>query len=309
MKDLLRVADLTGHELAQLLDRAAHLKRHPGAAGEPLEGRTALLYFAKPSTRTRVSTETAVVRLGGVPLTVGPAELQLGRGETIADTARVIGSYAAAVVIRTFDHDDVVRFARSAEVPVINALTDAHHPLQALADLLTLREHFGDPRGRKLAYVGPATNVTHSLMEATALAGISLAVATPDAYRPDPEAEAMARKISTGGDLVLTHDPYEAVRDADAVYTDVWLSMGDPLEQRATRTAALTPYRVTADLMRAAAPGAIFLHCLPAHRGEEVAADVIDGPASQVFPQAANRLPTAQAVLEALVAGTLAGAR
>ncbi|MEV0316705.1 ornithine carbamoyltransferase [Nonomuraea fuscirosea] len=309
MKDLLHIADLTEHDLAYLLDRAAHLKRHPSAAGDPLQGRTVLLYFAKPSTRTRVSTETAVVRLGGVPLTVGPAELQLGRGETIADTARVIGSYAAAVVIRTFDHDEVARFARSAEAPVINALTDAHHPLQALADLLTLREHFGDPRGRRLAYVGPATNVTHSLMEATALAGISLAVATPDAYRPDPEAEAIARKIATGGDLLITGDPHEAVRGADAVYTDVWLSMGDPPEQRAARTAALTPYRVTADLMAAAAPGAIFLHCLPAHRGEEVAADVIDGPASQVFPQAANRLPTAKAVLEALVAGILAGAQ
>ncbi|MGR6919290.1 ornithine carbamoyltransferase [[Actinomadura] parvosata] len=272
-------------------------------------GRTVLLYSAKPSTRTRVSTETAVVRLGGVPLTVAPAELQLGRGETIADTARVIGSYAAAVVIRTFDHDDVAQFARSAEVPVINALTDAHHPLQALADLLTLREHFGEPRGRKLAYVGPATNVTHSLMEATALAGITLAVATPDAYRPDPAAEATARKISTGGELILTHDPYEAVRNADAVYTDVWLSMGDAPEEKAARIAALTPYRVTADLMAAAAPGAIFLHCLPAHRGEEVAADVIDGPASQVFPQAANRLATAQAVLEALLCRTLAGAR
>ncbi|GAA3560021.1 ornithine carbamoyltransferase [Nonomuraea rosea] len=309
MKDLLRIADLAEHDLEYLLDRAEHLKRHPHAAGEPLENETVLLYFAKPSTRTRVSTETAVVRLGGVPLTVGPAELQLGRGETIADTARVIGSYAAAVVIRTFDHDDVARFARSAEVPVINALTDAHHPLQALADLLTLREHFGDPRGHKLAYVGPATNVTHSLMEATALAGVSMAVATPDAYRPDPEVEAMARKLSTGGELLITHDPYEAVRGADAVYTDVWLSMGDPSEEKAARTAALTPYRITADLMKAAAPGAIFLHCLPAHRGEEVTGDVIDGPASQVFPQAANRLPTAQAVLEALLGRTLAGAR
>ncbi|SPL98770.1 Ornithine carbamoyltransferase [[Actinomadura] parvosata subsp. kistnae] len=309
MKDLLRIADLTEHDLAYLLDRAEHLKRHPGAAGDPLDGQTVLLYFAKPSTRTRVSTETAVVRLGGVPLTVGPAELQLGRGETIADTARVISSYAAAVVIRTFDHDDVAQFARSAEVPVINALTDSHHPLQALADLLTLREHFGDPRGRRLAYVGPATNVTHSLMEATALAGISLAVATPDAYRPDPQVEAMARKISTGGELLITEDPYEAVRDADAVYTDVWLSMGDPQQEKAARIAALTPYRVTPGLMAAAASGAIFLHCLPAHRGGEVAAEVIDGPASQVFLQAANRLPTAQAVLEALFGRTLAGAR
>ncbi|MFI7444757.1 ornithine carbamoyltransferase [Nonomuraea indica] len=307
MKDLLRIADLAPDTLIHLLDRAGHFQRHPHDRGELLRGRTVLLYFAKPSTRTRLSAETAVVRLGGTALTVGPAELQLGRGETIADTARVVSSYTAAVVIRTFDDEDVRSFARAAHVPVINALTDGHHPLQALADLMTLREIFGDLRGRKVAYVGAATNVTHSLMEAAALAGLSLAVATPAGYAPDPAVEAMARKLSTGGDLVLTGDPREAVDGADAVYTDVWLSMGDPPEQKAARVAALAPYRVTAGLMAAARPGAVFLHCLPAHRGEEVTAEVIDGPASEVFRQAANRLPTAQAVLDALLTGGLAG--
>ncbi|MCA2229930.1 ornithine carbamoyltransferase [Nonomuraea aurantiaca] len=308
MKDLLRVADLSPHDLAHLLDRAEHCARQPLGARELLSGRTVLLYFAKPSTRTRISAETAVVRLGGTPLTVGPAELQLGRGETIGDTAHVVSSYASAVVIRTFADDDVRAFARSAHVPVINALTDGHHPLQALADLMTLREHVGDLRGRKIAYVGAATNVTHSLMEAAALAGLSMAVATPARYAPDPAVEAVARKLSTGGELLLTDDPREAVAGADAVYTDVWLSMGDAAEEKAARVTALTPYQVTAGLMAAARPGAIFLHCLPAHRGEEVTAEVIDGPASQVFHQAANRLPTAQAVLEALLKRDLAGA-
>ncbi|TMR93634.1 ornithine carbamoyltransferase [Nonomuraea basaltis] len=308
MKDLLRIADLTPDDLAHLLDRADHFKLRPADSRELLRGRTVLLYFAKPSTRTRLSAETAVVRLGGTPLTVGPTELQLGRGETIADTAHVVSSYTAAVVIRTFDDEEVRSFARAAHVPVINALTDGHHPLQALADLMTLREVVGDLRGRKIAYVGAATNVTHSLMEAAALAGLSIAVTTPAAYAPDPAVEAVTRKLSTGGELLLTDDPREAVKGADAVYTDVWLSMGDRPEEKAARVAALTPYRVTADLMAAAKPGAIFLHCLPAHRGEEITAEVIDGPASQVFRQAANRLPTAQAVLEALLNRDLAGA-
>ncbi|WP_214321701.1 ornithine carbamoyltransferase [Nonomuraea sediminis] len=301
MKDLLRVADLSPEDLADLLRRAEEFMRHPLAAHDLLRGRTVLLYFAKPSTRTRISSETAVARLGGTPVAVGPAELQLGRGETIEDTARVISSYTAAVIIRTFADQDVRTFASAAQVPVINALTDGHHPLQALADLMTLREHVGDLRGRKIAYVGAATNVTHSLMEAAAPAGLSIAVATPPAYAPDPAVEATTRKLSTGGDLLLTGDPLEAVEGADAVYTDVWLSMGDPPEEKAARVAALSPYRVTAELMSAAGPDAIFLHCLPAHRGEEVTAEVIDGPRSRVFRQAANRLPTVQAVLEALL--------
>ncbi|MFI7707430.1 ornithine carbamoyltransferase [Nonomuraea sp. NPDC049480] len=309
MKDLLRIADLSPDDLVHLLDRAGHFQRHPADSRELLRGRTVLLYFAKPSTRTRLSAETAVVRLGGTPLTVGPAELQLGRGETIADTAHVVSSYTAAVVIRTFDDEEVRSFAGAAHVPVINALTDDHHPLQALADLMTLREVVGDLRGRKIAYIGAATNVTHSLMEAAAMAGLSMAVATPAGYAPDPAVEAMARKLSTGGELLLTDDPRKAVEGADAVYTDVWLSMGDPPEEKTARVAALSPYLVTAGLMAAARPGAIFLHCLPAHRGEEVTAEVIDGPASQVFRQAANRLPTVQAVLEALLNRDLKGAR
>ncbi|WP_143591596.1 ornithine carbamoyltransferase [Thermoactinospora rubra] len=293
MRHLLRVGDLHRQDLDYLLDRAEHFKHHPTAARKLLKGRTVLLYFAKPSTRTRISTETAVVRLGGVPLTVGSGELQLGRGETIGDTARVVSSYAAAVVIRTYRDADVEAFARSPEVPVVNALTDGHHPMQAITDLMTIREHFGDLRGRKIAYVGAANNVATSLTQAATLAGMTVAVATPPACAP--------------AGMVTTADPFEAVKEADVVYTDVWMSMGDPEEERAARTAALEPYRVTPELMAAAAPHAVFMHCLPAHRGEEVTAEVMDGPASVVFRQAANRLPVAQAVLEALLTGKLAG--
>lgn len=268
-----------------------------------------MLYFAKPSTRTRISTESAVVHLGGMPLTVGPDELQLGRGETVEDTARVLGAYAEAIVIRTYSDDDVRRVAEAAPVPVINALTDGHHPLQSLTDVFTLRELFGELRGRRLAYVGAGNNVAHSLLEACALAGMDISVATPDAYRPDPDVLAVAGKLAarSGSRVDVGTDPVAAVAGASAVYTDVWLSMGDPAETRAVRLAALVPYRVNAELMARAEPDAVFLHCLPAHRGEEVDADVIDGPRSQVFRQAANRRPVAQAVLLALLTRRLIG--
>ncbi|GAA4039133.1 ornithine carbamoyltransferase [Nonomuraea soli] len=281
MRHLLRISHLHPWDLEYLLERAEHLKRHPYASRQVLKARTALLYFAKPSTRTRLSTETAVVRLGGVPLTVGPDELQLGRGETIADTAKVVGSYAAAAVIRTYRDADVEQFALHSGIPVVNALTDGHHPLQAITDLMTIREYFGELSGRKLAYVGARNNVSTSLGEAAALAGMAMSTAGPG----------------------MGDDPFDAVKDADVVYTDVWTSMGDPEARRAERHAILEPFRVTPELMAAAHPHAIFMHCLPAHRGEEVAAEVIDGPASAVFRQAANRLPVAQAVLETVLGG------
>jgi ornithine carbamoyltransferase len=245
-------------------------------------GRTVVLYFAKPSTRTRISSETAVAHPGGTPLTVGPDELPLGRAETIEDTARVLSSYAEAIVVRTYADEDVHRLAAAATVPVVDALTDGHHPLQRITDLFTLVQVFGDVRGRRLAYVG---------------------------YEPDPDVVALAGKLAaeSGSTVQVGHDPVAAVRNASAVYTDVWLSMGDAPDTRAARLAALAPYRVTADLMARARPDAVFLHCLPAHRGEEITAEVIDGPRAQVFRQAANRRPVAQAVLRALLTDRLTG--
>jgi len=312
MKDLLRTSNLTPGDLALLLDLATEFKREPLGRQGLLHGDSVVLYFTKPSTRTRISLETAVSRLGGLPISVGTAELQLGRGETIEDTATVIASYARAFIIRTFADEDVEQFAAAATIPVVNALTDAHHPLQSVADILTLRERFGaNLRGLRLAYVGDGdNNVAHSLMEAAMLMGLDMTLATPPSYEPHPEVTQRARSQAeaSGGRLTLMHDPVEAVRGAQAVYTDLWVSLGNADHERRARAAALSPYRVDAALMARAGGDAIFMHCLPAHRGEEVTAEVIDGARSIVFPQAANRLPTGQAVLCALLEGTLTGA-
>ena len=289
-RSLLRIADLTPEELHRLLDLAAAMKEDPTGWHDALAGTSVACYFSKPSTRTRISFEAAVHRLGGLPIMLRPDELQLGRGEPIADTARVMSSYCSAIVIRTFAQSDVEEMAVAASVPVINALTDDHHPCQALADVLTLRERFGELRGLPVAYVGDGNNVARSLIEAATLTGIDLRLACPDGYRPDAGIEAFS-------------DPREAVAGARAVYTDVWVSMGDAESERQQRLQDLAPYRVTPGLMAVAAPDAIFLHCLPAHRGEEVATAVIDGAHSAVWDQAANRLPTEQAALYALVAG------
>ena len=308
VKDLLSIIRLGRDNLRTVLDIAASFKRDPLEAAALLHGHTVVLYFNKPSTRTRISFETAVTQLGGTPLAVGPHELQLDRGETIEDTARVISSYARAFVIRTFSDDDVRRFAAAATVPVINALTDTHHPCQAIGDLLTMRETWGGFAGRRLAFVGDGDNVAHSLIQGCALLGIDIAVACPPGFEPEGPivAEAAAIARATGNEVFITHDPAEAVRHADAVYTDVWLSMGVDEEERAARIDAFRPYQVDAALMARAQADAIFMHCLPAHRGEEVTADVIDGERSRVFQQAANRLPTEQAILFALVTGRLA---
>lgn len=308
MKDFLQTSDLTPEQLHQLLDYADFVKQNPMAEYGLLSGKTVVLYFGKPSTRTRISFETAVARLGGVPSTVGPQELQIGRGETLEDTAHVVSRYAEAFVIRTHAHDDVKLVADAASIPVINALTDTHHPCQSLADLMTLREAWGGTlEGKQLAYVGAGTNVNHSLIEAAAMAGLHMTVATAPGYEPDEtlfaKAFGVAKKM--GGSLNLMHDPIDAVKGADAVYTDAWVSMGDDETTRAQRFADLTPYRVTSQLMQHAAPSAVFLHCLPAHRGEEVTAEVIDGPRSIVFDLAENRLHTAHAVLGALIGGKL----
>jgi ornithine carbamoyltransferase len=307
MRNLLRTADFDRAGLLQVLDAAADFKRDPMLRHGLLSGETVVLYFNKPSTRTRVSFDAAVTRLGGSALSVGPQDLQLGRGETIEDTARVISGYATAFVIRTASDDEVRRFAEAAAIPVINALTDCHHPCQSVADLMTLREVWGGLEGMRVAFVGDGDNVAHSLMEACALLGVDIAVASPGRHAPDPEVVERARRIAagSGSKVVLTDDPAEAVRGADAVYTDVWLSMGVPEAERPARLRDFRPYRVDASLMAMAADGAVFLHCLPAHRGEEVTDEVMDGPSSRVFQQAANRLPTEQAILWALVTDAL----
>lgn len=310
MKDLLRVSDLSARDLTTILDLASEVRAAPHAYRDLWAGETVVTYFAKPSTRTRLSFGAAIARLGATAQVVGPNELQLGRGETIEDTAHVISRYARAFVIRTFDDADVARFAAAASIPVVNALTDNHHPCQALADLLTLRDRFGHLAGLKIAYVGDGNNVAHSLLEACALVGAELRVATPRAYAPSEAVVDTARRLAakSGATVCLTDDAVAAATGADAVYTDVWLSMGDPAEDRALRAKHLAPFQVSADLMRAASPDAIFMHCLPAHRGEEVAAAVMDGPQSVVFDQAENRMHTAQALLVALATQTLRGA-
>ncbi|MFG2020579.1 ornithine carbamoyltransferase [Actinomadura geliboluensis] len=309
MKDLLHVTDLTAGDLARLLELANGFQDDPKSASHLLAHRIVPMYFAKPSTRTRLSTAAAVTRLGGTPIAVGPDELQLRRGETIGDTARVMGSYSAAIVIRTYADADVTDLAAAAPIPVVNALTDGHHPLQAIADLLTVQEHFGQLRDHRIAYVGDGGNVARSLMEAAALAGMDIAVATPPGYEPPDEAVAFtaAEADRNGGGFLLTTDPVEAVKGASVVYTDVWLSMGDPDEDQARRRKALTPYRVDENLMALARDDAVFMHCLPAHRGQEVTTGVIDGARSLAFRQAANRLPATQAVLYALLTDRLNG--
>ncbi|HEX7165565.1 MAG TPA: ornithine carbamoyltransferase [Acidimicrobiales bacterium] len=310
MKDLLRVADLSRGDLEHLLAVSEQVRAQPHAYARLLEGETVVTYFAKPSTRTRLSFGTAITRLGGVPEVVGPNELQLGRGETIEDTAAVISRYARAFVIRTFSDAAVARFAATATIPVVNALTDLHHPCQALADLLTMKQRFGELTGLRVAYLGDGNNVAHSLMEACALAGVDLVVATPPGYEPNPDVVAGAERVAaeSGAVVITTHDPLAAAAGADVVYTDVWVSMGDSEDERAARTAALRPYQVNAAVMGGASSRAIFMHCLPAHRGEEVTWNVIDGPRSVVFDQAENRMHTAQALLVALVLRELHGA-
>jgi ornithine carbamoyltransferase len=307
-RHVLRVGDLSADELERVLDLAARMKADPGGWTGALPGRALAALFEKPSTRTRASLAVAAHRLGMLPLTLRPDELQLGRGETVADTARVLSGYAAAIAVRTFAQATLEELATHATVPVINALSDEHHPCQALADLLTVRERFGTLHGIKLAYVGDGNNVAHSLLEAGALSGLSVAVASPPGYEPASEVldRAWHAQADHGGFLEVTHDPAHAVAGAHAVYTDVWVSMGEDAEG-AARRAALAGYRVTPALMSAADPQAIFLHCLPAHRGEEVDAAVIDGPQSAVWQQAANRLPTEQALIYALITGDWEG--
>jgi ornithine carbamoyltransferase len=300
----LSVADLDHTGLGVLLDLADELKterRRTGVAvRDDLAGMTVATIFEKPSTRTRVSFEVGITELGATPLVLSAADLQLGRGETIADTGAVLSRYVHAIVVRTFGQERLVELTAASRVPVINALTDREHPCQALADLQTVREHLGRLDGTALAYVGDGNNVANSLVLAGALAGIEVRVAHPLGYAPAPDVVAQARDL--GGSVVVTEDPAEAVRGADVVYTDVWASMGQEAEA-AERRAVFEPYRVDGALFSLAAGDAIFLHCLPAHRGEEVTDEVIDGPASRVLDQAENRLHAQKALLLDLLGG------
>lgn len=303
MKDLLRTIDLSPESLALVLERALSLRDDPYRAMSVLRGDTVVLLFEKPSTRTRMSFETAIARLGGNAVFASTTDLQLSRGERLEDTARVGSRYSRAFILRTYRHEDVERFASAATVPVVNALTDRHHPCQSIGDLLTLRAHFGTLAGLTVAYVGAGNNVAHSLMEAAALAGMHVRVASPEAFAVDPAVAEAAREIADemGGSIELHEDPRAAARDAHAVYTDVWLSMGDDPDQAEARRDALEPYRVDDALMAQARPDAIFMHPLPCRRGQEVSASVVDGPRSVVLDQAENRLHTAGAVLETLL--------
>ncbi|MGH7904068.1 MAG: ornithine carbamoyltransferase [Candidatus Dormibacteraceae bacterium] len=303
-RHLLRVTDLREEELISLLDLAAAMKAEPAPArSSSLAGRTATCLFEKPSTRTRLSIAAAAHRLGLLPIFMDPAELQLSRGETIGDTVRAISAYSSVLVVRTFSHLRLEEMAEVAAIPIVNALSDDHHPCQALADLLTLRERFGRLPGLRVAFLGDGRgNVVHSLIEACALAGVGIKVACPDEHRPDREVLERAAAVvgRSGGGVAVVSSPEEAVAGADCVYTDVWVSMGSE-GREFERIVRLAPYRVDGRLMALAAPGAIFMHCLPAHRGLEVTADVIDGPSSAVWDQAANRMPTAEAVLATLL--------
>lgn len=303
--------DILGPEGLRLVLGLAHrAKREPAAFREAIPGGRVGMIFDKPSTRTRVSLEAAAYGLGMLPIVLRSDELQLGRGETIADTARVLSRFLSAIAVRTFAQATVEELAANASIPVVNALTDEHHPLQALADVMTLEEEFGTLAGCRLAYIGDGDNVCHSLAQAAALAGFRLVVATPAGYEPDPVIIAGAREMAaaTGGEIELTNDPLAAVEGTDAIYTDVWTSMGREAEQAARRE-AFRGFTVDASLMARAARHAIFLHCLPAHRGEEVTNAVIDGGQSRVWDQAENRLHTELALLYMLITGDATGDR
>ena len=301
-RHLLTINDLDAATLLALLADARAAKADPAALHGTLTGRTVLMHFTKASTRTRVSVETAVVRLGGHPIFTRGDELQLGRGEPIADTANVVSRWCDAIFIRTFAHADVEELARHATIPVVNALTDDHHPLQALADLMTIEEHLGELQGKTIAWVGDGNNVFHSLAQAAALAGMHVRIATPAGYEADPEIMRATAAIALdhGGSITELRDPTEAVAGADVVVTDVFVSMGEEA-QTAAKLEAFRGYQVDAALMAQAAPTAIFMHCLPAHRGEEVSGEVIDGPQSVVWDEAENRLHTTVAVLRYLL--------
>jgi ornithine carbamoyltransferase len=312
VKDLLDVAALSRAEIEALLTLASLLKakQQGGTSHRLLQGKTLGLLFQKPSTRTRVSFEAGMNQLGGHALVLPMADIQLSRGESVADTARVLSRYLDGIVIRTYDHATVEEWAREATMPVINGLTDLSHPCQALSDLLTIKEKKGTLKGIKIAYVGDGNNVANSLIEATAKMGMTIALGCPSGYQPDQHVVDVARveAVKTGATIDVGQDPYVAVKEADVVYADVWISMGREREQ-ARRLKVLSPYQVNSRLVAKAKPDAIVMHCLPAHRGEEISAEVLDGPQSVIIDQAENRLHMQKAVLTKLLGKRRSGER
>jgi ornithine carbamoyltransferase len=303
-RHFLTIHDLTAAEVDGLFRLATEVKTEPAVFREALAGKTLALIFQKSSTRTRVSFEVGMAQLGGQGLFLSPRDLQLGRGETVEDTARVLSRYVDGIVARTYAHQDLVDLARFGSVPVINGLSDDLHPCQALADYFTLREIFGDLRGRKIAYVGDGNNMAHSLAFGAAKVGMGLALASPAGYEVSPRYLELARAdaAAAGTSIAALRDPAAAVAGAAAVYTDVWASMGQE-DEADKRRRAFAGFTVDAALMGRALPEAVFLHCLPCHRGEEVAAEVVDGPQSRVLDQAENRLHVQKAILLWLLAG------
>lgn len=305
-KDLLSIHDLSCEEVETILDLAGELKamQKAGIEHRILAGKTLGMIFEKSSTRTRVSFETGMFQLGGQALFLSNRDLQIGRGEPIKDTARVLSRYLDGVMIRTFEHEKVEEFARYADIPVINALTDLLHPCQALTDLLTIREHKGkNLEGLKMAYVGDGNNMTHSLMYAAAKTGMNFVAATPDGYAPEEEMVQRAQEDAkeTGASIALVADPFIAAKDADILVTDTWASMGQEAEHE-ERKKIFAPYQINRELLAVADKRAIVMHCLPAYRGEEITEDVMEAFADVIFDEAENRLHTQKAILALLMA-------
>jgi ornithine carbamoyltransferase len=311
MKDLLRTQDLSRDDVEMLLSTAAEFAADPLKSRDALAHKSVAIYMTKPSTRTRLASETAVAHLGGTPIFIRGDELQLGRGETIADTARIISGYCSALIVRTFAQADVNELGEHSSIPVINALTDDDHPTQLLADWLTIRETFGrDISGRKFVYLGDGNNMSHAWLTMGAIMGAHVVVATPPgSWAPDAKVVAEAQKIASrsGGRIEVLNDPAVAAKDASVLYTDVWMSMGDPESERAAKMSALAPFAVTERLMSLTTSDSIFMHCLPAHRGEEVESAVIDGPKSVIWREAYHRRTTIQSILYHTSRGELRG--
>lgn len=302
-RDFLAVSDLSSTEIEKLIKRAIELKSGADSGKCPLSGKSIGLFFEKPSTRTRVSFEAGIYQLGGQSIYLNPKEIQLGRGESIADTARVLSRYLSGVVMRTYSHSLIEDFARFSTVPVINGLSDIHHPCQALADLMTVLERKGRLKGVRFAYIGDGNNVANSLVEAAVLTGIDIVFACPEGYEPASDIIDRARNSrnkDAAGNITILRSPKEAADMADVIYTDVWVSMGQEKETE-NKKARFLDYQINTKLLQYAKKDVVVLHCLPAHRGEEITDEVMEGPHSAVFDQAENRLHTEKALMEFLI--------
>ncbi|RFU68041.1 ornithine carbamoyltransferase [Peribacillus saganii] len=304
-KDFLSITDISGEKITKLLKLAEQIKatHSLGEQYKPLQGKTLGMIFEKSSTRTRVSFEVGMLQLGGHALFLSSNDIQLGRGETVSDTAKVLSQYVDGIMIRTFEHEKVTELAAEASIPVINGLTDLSHPCQAMADLLTIHEIKGTLKGLKMAYVGDGNNMAHSLMMACAKTGMDFAVGCPEGYEPNSQVVELAKEAAeqSGCKSEVFRDPKDAVKNADIIYSDVWTSMGQEAENE-VRLRAFKDYQINSELVKYAKEDYIFLHCLPAHREEEVTAEIIDGPHSAVFHQAGNRLHAQKAILVDLMA-------